>query len=67
MKGEVMPSIVQIDKAHLSELVQEVRETLATDMFVQNREEKKKAFRAVDLWKIHREMKSANRNFKSQF
>ena len=67
MKGEVMPSIVQMDKAHLNELVQEVKETLATDMFVQNRTEKKKAFRAVDLWKIHRDMKSANRNFQSQF
>lgn len=67
MKGEIMPSIIKIDKAHLNDLVQEVKETLATEMFVQNREEKKKAFRAVDLWKIQREMKSANRNFKSQF
>ncbi|TAG32235.1 MAG: hypothetical protein EAZ13_00325 [Sphingobacteriia bacterium] len=67
MKGDIMPSIVQIDAAQLSELVQEVRETLATEMFVQNREEKKKAFNAIDLWKIHREKRSANLNFKSQF
>lgn len=67
MKGEIMPSIVKIDAAHLRELVSEVNETLATDMFVQNREEKKKAFSAVDLWKIHREKRSANLNFKSQF
>ncbi len=67
MKGDIMPSIVQIDAAQLSELVQEVKETLATEMFVQNRTEKKKAFNAIDLWKIHREKRSANLNFKSQF
>ncbi len=59
-----MPSIVQIDRAHLEELMYEVKETLATDYATNNSLQKNKQFAAIDLWKIHRSYKSANINFK---
>lgn len=64
MKGEIMPSIVQIDRVHLKELMYEVKETLASDYATNNSMQKKKLFAAIDLWKIHRSYKSANINFK---
>ena len=64
MKGEIMPSIVKIDKEHLKELMYEVKETLATDFITSNNQQKAKAFAAIDLWKIHRNYKSANIDFK---
>ena len=67
MKGEIMPSIVKIDKAHLKELMYEVKETLATDFITSNNQQKAKSFTAIDLWKIHRSYKSANISFKQNF
>ena len=67
MKGEIMPSIVQIDRLHLEELMYEVKETLATDYATNNSMQKNKAFAAIDLWKIHRSYKSANISFKQNF
>ncbi len=68
MKGEIMPAIVQISRQHLKELTHEVRETLATDFMVESEGlSQKKAFTAVNLWKIHREMRSANFQFKANF
>ena len=64
MKGEIMPSIVKIDRAHLEELMYEVKETLATDYATNKSMQKNKSFAAIDLWKIHRSYKSANINFK---
>ena len=72
MKGEIMPSIVEIDRAHLEKLMYEVKETLATDLLKPNLIAEKatvvteeKAFCAIDLWKIHRNYQSAHLRFKS--
>lgn len=67
MKGEIMPSIVKIDKAHLKELMYEVKETLATDFIAPNNNQKSKTFAAIDLWRIQQNFKSANLNFKHNF
>ncbi|MBH2004293.1 MAG: hypothetical protein I8H66_06330 [Sphingobacteriia bacterium] len=67
MKGEIMPSIVQIDRQHLNELTHEVKETLATELTGDNAQEATKSFCAVDLWKIQNMKKSANLRFKSNF
>ena len=67
MKGEIMPSIVKIDRAHLKELMYEVKETLATDFVSSNEPKKEKLFSAIDLWKIQQSYKSANLNFKHNF
>ena len=65
MKGEIMPAIVKIDRAHLEELMYEVKETLATDLLNTNRPVEEKVFCAIDLWKIQRNYKSAHLRFKS--
>jgi hypothetical protein len=65
MKGEIMPSIVKIDRAHLEELMYEVKETLATDLMNSSKQANDKMFCAIDLWKIHRSYKSAHLKFKS--
>ncbi len=67
MKGEIMPSIVKIDRAHLEELMYEVKETLATGLLNTNEQADEKMFCAIDLWKIHRNYKSAHLKFKSNF
>ena len=67
MKGSIMPSIVQIERVHLEELMYEVKETLATDYAINNGTQKAKIFAAIDLWKIHRNYKSANINFRQNF
>ncbi|MCY7360608.1 MAG: hypothetical protein LH629_00860 [Ignavibacteria bacterium] len=67
MKGEIMPSIVKIDRAHLKELMYEVKETLATDFVSSNNQQKAKTFTAIDLWRIQQNFKSANLNFKNNF
>jgi len=67
MKGEIMPSIVQIDRQHLNELTQEVKETLATDLAVNNNQASTKTFSTVDLWRIQNMKKSAHLRFKSSF
>jgi hypothetical protein len=67
MKGEIMPSIVQIDRQHLNELTQEVKETLATNLVEDNNQANTKSFGAVDLWRIQNMKKSAHLRFKSSF
>jgi hypothetical protein len=67
MKGDVMPAIVQIDKAHLNELVKEVKETIATDVVMPKAIARKAKFGLIDLWKIQRGMRSAHINFKENF
>jgi len=67
MKSEIMPAIVQIDGALLKELTNEVRETLAKDVLQQSTTIQSKSFAAVDLWRIQKNMKSANIQFKSNF
>ncbi|MBV9987282.1 MAG: hypothetical protein JO301_06360 [Chitinophagaceae bacterium] len=63
MKNNVMPSIVQIEANTLQQLVQEVKETVATDV----KTSKQPVFGAVDLWNVNRKKKTARlasyRNF----
>jgi hypothetical protein len=67
MKGDVMPSIVQIDRAHLNDLVKEVKETIATNVVMPEAASRKAKFGLIDLWKIQRGMRSAHINFKENF
>ena len=59
MKTNLMPSIVQMEVEVFNNLVKEVRETVATDVALKTKT--KSSFRAIDLWNIQRNMKSANR------
>lgn len=67
MKGEIMPSIVQIDRQHLNELTQEVKETLAINLAADNNQNSAKTFSNVDLWRIQNMKKSAHLRFKTSF
>jgi hypothetical protein len=58
MKSNVMPSIVQIEENHLQELVQEVKETIATG-YMPVAKRRNKSFGIADLWNIQRGMKLA--------
>ncbi len=60
MKSDVMPSIVQMEKEALRQLVTEVRETIATDCNL-DKVAGNSSFGVVDLWNIQRKMKSATR------
>ena len=62
MNSDVMPSIVQMEYGVLKTLLEEVKETLATD--VKMTEPTKPSFGIVDLWKIRRNAKSASSRFK---
>lgn len=59
MKSNVMPSIVKIEANELQQLVTEVRETVATGIVNVKRKKHKQSFGVVDMWKIHRGMKTA--------
>jgi hypothetical protein len=61
MNSNVMPSIVKMDKEELEQLLStaDVKETIATEMKMQKKQNR--AFGIVDLWNIHRNMKSANK------
>jgi hypothetical protein len=62
MKSDVMPSIVQMEYGVLKTLLEEVKETLATD--VKMPEPAKPSFGIVNLWNIRRNAKSASSMFK---
>jgi len=62
MNSDVMPSIVQMEYGVLKTLLEEVKETLATD--VKMPEPTKPSFGIVDLWKIRRNAKSASSRFR---
>jgi hypothetical protein len=59
MNSNVMPSIVQIDKKNLQELVSEVKETLATGIDLKKSPGKQKNFSIVDLWNCRNSMRTA--------
>lgn len=60
MNGNVMPSVVRIEADELKQLVNEVRETVATGLILVNKKRKATpGFGIVDLWNIRRGMKSA--------
>jgi hypothetical protein len=61
MKGNFMPSLVQMDNETLQHLVAEVKETIATD--VNLAKPVKTSIKVVDLWKIEKNRKSAIRTF----
>ncbi len=67
MNGNVMPSIVQIDPAHLEDLMKEVKETVATNVVIPQAKKINRSFGLIDLWKIHRNGKSAHIQFKENF
>ena len=57
MRIDEMPSIVQMEPAVLSNLVKEVKETLATDISMPV--VKSRVFTAADLWNIRRTTRTA--------
>jgi len=57
MKIDLRPSYVQMAPEVLSNLVREVKETLATDIKLPAL--KQPSFTAADLWNIHRNAKTA--------
>ena len=61
MKIDAMPSIVQMEPEVLSNLVREVKETLAVN--IQLPQEKRRLFTAADLWNIRRNAKTAQGRF----
>ncbi|HMH31449.1 MAG TPA: hypothetical protein VK543_00375 [Puia sp.] len=64
MKHDVMPSIVQMGQEELQQLVQEVKETVATEM--SKPKASKSSIKVVDLWNIHRSKRSAKSLMKSR-
>lgn len=58
MKSDLMPTI-QVDPSILNNIV-EVKETVATGISFN----KRKSFRAIDLWNIQRNAKSASAMFR---
>jgi len=54
-----MPSIIQIEKENLKQLVTQVKETLATNINLQPTKIKNKKFGIVDMWNCQRNMRTA--------
>lgn len=59
MNSNVMPSIVQIEKESLRKLVEEVKETLATNIDTNSTVCKQRSFGLIDLWNRHKNMRTA--------
>ncbi|HEY8690062.1 MAG TPA: hypothetical protein VIM07_12570 [Chitinophagaceae bacterium] len=59
MNSNVMPSIIQIEKENLKQLVTQVKETLATNINLQPTKIKNKKFGIVDMWNCQRNMRTA--------
>jgi hypothetical protein len=58
MKGETMPSMVQLKEETLQQLTTEVKETIALSKDAT--ESSNKNFGVVDLWNRQRQMRSAS-------
>lgn len=56
MKSILMPKTVQLSEEIKTQLLHEVKETLATDIHVKN----KRRFTASDLWNLQRKSRSAS-------
>jgi hypothetical protein len=56
MKSIVMPKTVQLSEEIKKQLLQEVKETLATEIGVKNR----KRFTPADMWNLQRSMRTAS-------
>ena len=61
MNNHVMPSIIQMEKETVRNLVKEVRETVAMDLVLPEIPER--TFGIVDLWNIRRNAVSARSRF----
>lgn len=59
MNSNVMPSIVQIEKGNLKKLVEEVKETLATNINAGPLGRKQRSFGIVDLWNRQKSLRTA--------
>ncbi len=59
MKSNVMPSIVQIEKENLRKLVEEVKETLATNINMDSAVCKQRSFGLIDLWNRNKNARTA--------
>ena len=57
MNSKVMPSHVQMEADELKNLVNEVKETVATEV-----NDATKKFSVIDLWQIQKQMKKASGN-----
>ncbi|MEP6677085.1 MAG: hypothetical protein ABJA78_18120 [Ferruginibacter sp.] len=55
MKGQVMPSCIEMATEELQDLTAETKETVATQQANENRK-----FGSVDLWNRQRQMKQAS-------
>lgn len=61
MKGNAMTAMVQMEAELLKDLMNEVKETIATDLKIP---QKPKQFGMVDMWHIRRNSVSARERFK---
>jgi hypothetical protein len=62
MKGSnLMSSLVHLDEKAMQQLVAEVKETIALDADYSKNE--KNALKAVDVWKMQKNKRSATRTF----
>lgn len=59
MNSNLSTSIVQIEKENLQKLVEEVKETLATDLNHNTLGFKQRSFGLVDLWNRQRSTRTA--------
>lgn len=59
MNSNVLPSIINIEEDNLKQLVEEVKETLATDIGIDGSNTKHKKFSIVDLWNCQKSSRSA--------
>ncbi|MEJ7680402.1 MAG: hypothetical protein WKG06_21625 [Segetibacter sp.] len=59
MNSNVMPSIVKIEKESLRKLVEEVKETLATNINTGNLVTKQRSFGIADLWNRQKSVRTA--------
>lgn len=59
MNSSLMPSIVKIERESLEKLVEEVKETLATNFNTVTLDAKQKSFGIVDLWSRQKSLRTA--------
>ena len=59
MKNDVVPSVVQMEAEELRQLMAEVKETIATNVKLVNKEPVSRSFGIADLWNIRKNGKSA--------
>ncbi len=59
MNSNVMPSIVKIERESLEKLVEEVKETLATNLNRVSLHSKQKSFGIVELWNRQKSLRTA--------